>query len=86
MPLKGKISETQISSFENEPVRENDKLDRLETGLWTVSSCVVLQAKMANLGENGQKSVAIYSHVSLATLDVILRCAFSYEGDIQAQG
>ena len=41
---------------------------------------------MAELGEDGKQSVPIYSYVSLMTLDIILRCAFSYEGDIQAQG
>ena len=44
------------------------------------------QAKMANIGKNGQKAVPIYSYISLVTMDVILRCAFSYDGDIQAQG
>ena len=33
-----------------------------------------------------KKAVPIYAFVSLLTLDVILRCAFSYEKDVQAQG
>ena len=33
-----------------------------------------------------EESMEIFSNISLCTLDVILRCAFSYENDCQEKG
>lgn len=40
---------------------------------------------MSSIGNDGQNSVPIYSYVSLMTLEIILKCAFSYEVEIQNQ-
>lgn len=41
--------------------------------------------KLQRYADN-KEAVDIFPHVALATLDTILRCAFSYEGNIQEQG
>ena len=37
------------------------------------------------MNQNSEKVVEIYDLVTLATLDTMLRCAFSYNGDIQTK-
>lgn len=48
-------------------------------------ACDVLLGKMEKYAESGQ-SMEIFFNMSLCTLDILLKCAFSYEDDIQSQG
>ncbi|KAL3858618.1 hypothetical protein ACJMK2_008889 [Sinanodonta woodiana] len=45
----------------------------------------ILLNKLANACKTGQ-SIEICGHVTLATLDTLLRCALSYEGNVQDKG
>ena len=45
-----------------------------------------IQDKMASIARTGDGYVEMTRHVTLLTLDIILRCAFSYEIDCQTLG
>ena len=48
--------------------------------------CVIqFQTKLRNYAKTGE-SIEIFSNLSLCTLDIILRCAFSYNDKIQEKG
>ncbi|XP_060083496.1 cytochrome P450 4A25-like [Ylistrum balloti] len=53
-------------------------------GIYNEASTLLLN-KMADHVKDG-KSLELFSNVSMCTLDIILRCAFSYENDCQIKG
>jgi len=48
-------------------------------------ACDILMEKMSRSAESGE-SMEFYFNLSLCTLDIMLRCAFSYDDDIQHKG
>ena len=45
----------------------------------------LLQDKLSKIAAKGEY-FEVFSQISLLTLDIILRCAFSYENDCQTRG
>jgi len=48
-------------------------------------ACEQLLDKMGRYSKSGE-SMEFYSNLSLCTLDILMRCAFSYQNDIQVKG